>query len=347
MKFELFIASSNFKNQSIVSSEESKTKRKTRDDDEEEEFEESEHSDLASLVDSDSDISTQRNQKGPKRLAKKNHRKSNSENKSLSKSLPQKRSQLVLSDDENDFAPVATVVPNSLPPIGPAKRFKSSQPAPPDTSSKKAMNIISPNAFHRASTATASRGIAATSPTTASPPSPSSDGSPVVGGEGSNGGGVMSLGGHEHNFFDFLQPDKIRDKLKLRPDHPNYNRRTLYVPESFLKEQSPAMVQWWQLKADCMDTVLFFKVGKFYELFHMDADVGFSELDLIYMRGSKAHSGFPEVAYGKMANTLVCKGTTDKYANIVNLSGKISIHQITEKFLWPNLRLIAFIFCAE
>jgi DNA mismatch repair protein MSH6 len=49
-----------------------------------------------------------------------------------------------------------------------------------------------------------------------------------------------------------------------------------------------------------MDTVLFFKVGKFYELFHMDADVGFSELDLIYMKGSKAHSGFPEVRYSPL-----------------------------------------------
>jgi hypothetical protein len=37
------------------------------------------------------------------------------------------------------------------------------------------------------------------------------------------------------------------------------------------------------------------QVGKFYELFHMDADVGMGELELIYMKGSKAHSGFPEV----------------------------------------------------
>lgn len=27
----------------------------------------------------------------------------------------------------------------------------------------------------------------------------------------------------------------------------------------------------------------------------MDADVGMGELELIYMKGSKAHSGFPEV----------------------------------------------------
>lgn len=28
----------------------------------------------------------------------------------------------------------------------------------------------------------------------------------------------------------------------------------------------------------------------------MDADVGMGELDLIYMKGTKAHSGFPEVS---------------------------------------------------
>ena len=54
------------------------------------------------------------------------------------------------------------------------------------------------------------------------------------------------------------------------------------------------MHQWWLFKRENMDTVLFFKVGKFYELFHMDADVGMRELDLIYMKGEKAHSGFPE-----------------------------------------------------
>jgi DNA mismatch repair protein MSH6 len=53
------------------------------------------------------------------------------------------------------------------------------------------------------------------------------------------------------------------------------------------------MHQWWQFKCENMDTVLFFKVGKFYELFHMDSDIGMTELDLIYMKGTKAHSGFP------------------------------------------------------
>lgn len=50
------------------------------------------------------------------------------------------------------------------------------------------------------------------------------------------------------------------------------------------------------------------QVGKFYELFHVDADVGMQELDLIYMKGEKAHSGFPEISYGKFADGLVSKG---------------------------------------
>ena len=49
-------------------------------------------------------------------------------------------------------------------------------------------------------------------------------------------------------------------------------------------------------------------MGKFYELFHMDADIGVSVLNLVYMRGETAHAGFPEVAYSRYATTLVEKG---------------------------------------
>jgi DNA mismatch repair protein MSH6 len=120
--------------------------------------------------------------------------------------------------------------------------------------------------------------------------------------------GVYGAGNHDHDTCDFLKPANIRDKDKNRPDHPAYNPRSVYVPVDFLQKQTPGMKQWWLLKAVNMDTVLFFKVGKFYELFHMDADVGFAEIDLIYMKGTKGHSGFPEVSYGKFASTLVSKG---------------------------------------
>ena len=55
-----------------------------------------------------------------------------------------------------------------------------------------------------------------------------------------------------------------------------------------------------------MDTVLLLKVGKFYEMYNMDADVGVQVLGLTYMTGgaasdSQAHCGFPEMAYAKNA----------------------------------------------
>ncbi|KAK6011805.1 MutS domain I protein, partial [Ostertagia ostertagi] len=56
------------------------------------------------------------------------------------------------------------------------------------------------------------------------------------------------------------------------------------------------------------DTLLFFKVGKFYETFHMDAVIAVECLGLTFMRGAYAHAGFPEAAYGKFADQLVSRG---------------------------------------
>ncbi|XP_076457037.1 DNA mismatch repair protein Msh6-like [Babylonia areolata] len=111
-----------------------------------------------------------------------------------------------------------------------------------------------------------------------------------------------------HNKLDFLQPDKIRDASKKMPSDPDYDPRTLYVPETFLNKQTPGMRQWWEMKSQHHDTVLFFKMGKFYELFHMDSTVGVEELGLMYMKGEHAHSGFPEIAYSRYADALIQKG---------------------------------------
>ncbi|KAG7400277.1 DNA mismatch repair protein msh6 [Phytophthora boehmeriae] len=119
--------------------------------------------------------------------------------------------------------------------------------------------------------------------------------------------GVAGAGNHIHDSLPWLN-EKRRDINGNTPGSPDFDPRTVKVPPEFLKKETPAMVQWWEVKAHNMDTVLFFKVGKFYELFHMDADIGFKELNLIYMKGDKAHSGFPEIAYSKMSSQLVAKG---------------------------------------
>lgn len=90
-----------------------------------------------------------------------------------------------------------------------------------------------------------------------------------------------------HNTLDFLKPNKIRDINKNRPDHPEYNSKTLYVPPDYLVKLTPVMRQWWILKSKHFDSVLFFKVGKFYELYHMDAVIGVNNLGFSYMKVSK------------------------------------------------------------
>lgn len=71
--------------------------------------------------------------------------------------------------------------------------------------------------------------------------------------------GVLDTGRHKHHSFDWLYKNRV-DANRRKPDHPLYNPRTLYVPPSFLKKETPAMVQWWKFKSENMDTVLFFKV---------------------------------------------------------------------------------------
>lgn len=114
-------------------------------------------------------------------------------------------------------------------------------------------------------------------------------------------------GSWPHLTYPFLLPDRIKDAHGRRPNHPEYDQKTLFVPEDFLRKQSPALRQWWILKSQNFDTLLFFKMGKFYELYHMDAVIAVEELNLTYMKGEFAHSGFPEIAFQRMADRLLHK----------------------------------------
>lgn len=138
------------------------------------------------------------------------------------------------------------------------------------------------------------------------------DGAEGETGEGADAavGGVYPAGKHSHDAIPWIKAEGIRDAQGRRPDHPDYDFRTLLVPKDFFKatKVTPAQQQWWLMKAQYADTVLFFKQGKFYELFHQDADVGVAHGGLTYMRGESAHCGFPEICYGAVSAALVSKG---------------------------------------
>lgn len=82
--------------------------------------------------------------------------------------------------------------------------------------------------------------------------------------------GVLDTGRHTHHGLNWLYKDRV-DKDRRRPNDPEYNLRTLYVPRGFLDKQTPAMRQWWEFKSENMDTVLFFKVWCYLEDVSMPA----------------------------------------------------------------------------
>ncbi|XP_067118843.1 DNA mismatch repair protein Msh6 [Centruroides vittatus] len=111
-----------------------------------------------------------------------------------------------------------------------------------------------------------------------------------------------------HLKLDWLKSHQRKDIQGRSPSDPDYDPRTLFIPESYKKTLTPALKQWWEMKAHHFDTILFFKVGKFYELYHMDAVVAVNELGILYMRGEFAHAGFPEISYGRYSDMLIRKG---------------------------------------
>ena len=68
------------------------------------------------------------------------------------------------------------------------------------------------------------------------------------------------------------------------------------------------MGNWWKIKSKNYDSIIFYKVGKFYELYHMDAGVGVTHCGLTFMRGKFAHAGFPEVRFEHFTSMLLNKG---------------------------------------
>ena len=70
----------------------------------------------------------------------------------------------------------------------------------------------------------------------------------------------------------------------------------------------PMMESWVEAKKKSPHALVFMKVGRFYEVFHSDADVIVSEMDSVYMLGIRAHTGFPETSLRRFVTDLSAKG---------------------------------------
>jgi DNA mismatch repair protein MSH6 len=101
----------------------------------------------------------------------------------------------------------------------------------------------------------------------------------------------------------------IQDLERHRPDHPDYDPRTLYVPPLAWSNFSAFEKQYWEIKHKFWDTIVFFKKGKFYELYENDATVGNQLFDLkLTDRVNMRMVGVPEASLDHWANQFVAKG---------------------------------------
>ncbi|KAI9069848.1 DNA mismatch repair protein Msh6 [Trametes sanguinea] len=107
--------------------------------------------------------------------------------------------------------------------------------------------------------------------------------------------------------FSFLID--VRDKDGVRPGQPGYDPRTLYIPPSAWKQFTPFEKQFWEIKQNHYDTILFFQKGKFLELYEEDARIGHREFDLkLTQRVKMSMVGVPEMSFNFWAAKFLAKG---------------------------------------
>ncbi|EXJ81328.1 DNA mismatch repair protein MSH6 [Capronia epimyces CBS 606.96] len=103
--------------------------------------------------------------------------------------------------------------------------------------------------------------------------------------------------------------EDIRDLDRNPPGHPDYDPRTLYIPPMAWAKFSPFEKQYWEIKQKFWDTIVFFKKGKFYELYENDATIGHQLFDLkLTDRVNMRMVGVPESSLALWANQFVAKG---------------------------------------
>ncbi|KAG6059312.1 hypothetical protein E4U17_006499 [Claviceps sp. LM77 group G4] len=100
----------------------------------------------------------------------------------------------------------------------------------------------------------------------------------------------------------------IRDKEKRLPSDPEYDPRTIFIPPKAWDKFTPFEKQYWEIKQNLWDTIVFFKKGKFYELYENDATIGHQEFDFkMTDRVNMRMVGVPESSLDHWVNQFIAK----------------------------------------
>eukprot|EP00923_Selenidium_pygospionis_P056586 GHVN01098728.1.p1 GENE.GHVN01098728.1~~GHVN01098728.1.p1 ORF type:complete len:944 (+),score=103.91 GHVN01098728.1:3054-5885(+) len=120
---------------------------------------------------------------------------------------------------------------------------------------------------------------------------------------------VINMSGDKKEEARYPWLVEIRDKNKRRPCDEEYDGRTLYIPPSQWELFTPFERQYWEIKSMNYDRVVFFKKGKFYELYEGDADLGASLFDLkVTPRINMRMAGVPVASFSQWAERFIARG---------------------------------------
>lgn len=101
----------------------------------------------------------------------------------------------------------------------------------------------------------------------------------------------------------------IKDSSGRPPTDPEYDSSTLFIPPIQWKKFTPFEKQFWEIKSIHYDSVVFFKKGKFYELYENDAEIAATLFDLkIADRVNMKMAGVPEASFSFWAAKFVNAG---------------------------------------
>ena len=112
---------------------------------------------------------------------------------------------------------------------------------------------------------------------------------------------------------DLMAPDFSYSFLKGLDTISPFRPRTVHIPARDLDAMSNMERQYWEIKGPHFDIVIFFKKGKFYELYDCDAVIANKEFGLKMVsdttnRGKMRMSGVPEQSFSEWARLFVFRG---------------------------------------
>lgn len=217
---------------------------------------------------------------------------SDSDSDAVRRAPPSKRARLnqlarkrrTVSSDEDDFAPSGADSTSEASDV---------DPEPESESAAEESDFEEPLPKSKPPPSAAVRTARQTAPARPSPPA--------------RRPGPKAAKGSKDEPFSFLHPP--RDKDGNVRGSPLYDPRTLLIPPDAWGSMTPFEQQFWELKQDLFDTVLFIQKGNFYELYEDDATLGHQILDLKLVDYPKMRMvGVPEKSYESFAAKFLALG---------------------------------------